>query len=303
MKLKHTLTSFVVACSLFMVPMFSYAETTKGDSIIFSTVSSGTIPNAGEGPMPVHDVFAWNLAGKTQLTNMQSNSSNGEISPDGTKLIFNSWDFVDNQPYTYVQNIDGTNVKKLTKVSDASWTPDGKIVGVYGFYEPTYDVYSNDIVLVDSENLSETRIKLEVEGNERYPQVTADGEKVIFVGGEGLKSVNIDGTDLQNIPNGEKTYYFDYAAETNQLLFQNEQGVHIAKLDGSIQHTFTLNKSENEGLSGIVLSPDAKEIACSLYNYETKRAKLLIMNKDGSNLEEVLTETNPIYLSDWAEIR
>jgi Tol biopolymer transport system component len=168
LKKLHLFTSLTLACSVLFLPVVGHAASNP-TQLVFNQASSGTHPSPEGDPIPNTDVFTITASGKseTQRSFMQSSASEGKLSPDGKKLLFRYWDLVADKPFTAVANADGTNVQKVTDASDASWTPDGRIIAVASIYNPVTNSSTNDVVIMNADGSNPQIIQNLDEMNER----------------------------------------------------------------------------------------------------------------------------------------
>ena len=163
----------------------------KGDKIVFTSTRSGDL-----------ELYTMNLDGSDvqQITNELGYDGGAFFSPDGTKLIFRS-----SRPKTveeiskykgllaeglveptnmelYICNADGSDIKQLTNLGNANWspffTPDGKKILFSSNYEAErgfpFNLYMID---VDGKNLE--RIT-HGETFDAFPVFSNDGKNLIF---------------------------------------------------------------------------------------------------------------------------
>ena len=176
------------------------------------------------------DIFTVNRdgTGLKRLTNYNTYTAEGVLSPDGKRMVFTSLKGGDLDIYT--MNIDGTDVKQLTNLPGYDggpwWSPDGKQI-VYRAYHPT-----DSLELKDYRDLLKQRMirpnKMDLfimnaDGSNNHqvtnlggasfgPSWSHDGKKLIFSSNYknpksrnfDLFMVNLDGSGLEQITTNEE---------------------------------------------------------------------------------------------------
>lgn len=110
-----------------------------GRSIVFA---------AGDGEPASFDIFIMNAdgTGRRRLTIDSTRDSHPAISPDGTRIVFES-DRMGN-PDIYVMDVTGRNVRQLTHDPAAdrmpAWSPDGRQIAFVSSRGGTADLYRMD---------------------------------------------------------------------------------------------------------------------------------------------------------------
>lgn len=163
----------------------------KGDKIVFTSTRNGDL-----------DLYTMNIDGTNvqQITNQLGYDGGAFFSPDGTKLIFRSSrpktaaeikEYKDllaeglvqpTQMELYICNSDGSNLKQLTFLGNANWSPffhpSGKKVLFSSNYESErgfpFNLYMIDI---DGKNLKRITHS---ETFDAFPVFSNDGKKLVF---------------------------------------------------------------------------------------------------------------------------
>jgi Tol biopolymer transport system component len=293
-----------LACSVFFFPLIGHAAPNQ-TRLVFNQASSGTHPSPEGGPIPNVDVFTVKPdgTGETQLTSMQSTAYDGELSPDGTKLLFTYYDLAANKPVTAVANTDGTNVQVISDATDASWPPDGNIIAVQSIYDAATNSYSNDIVLMNPDGTNARIITNTDDPNERYPLLSPDGKTIAYSGAGQIQLMNIDGTNKRVVPNSTGVGQFEWSPDGKKFLFATDEGIVVMNTDGSGKTIVAAPVSSNQYFSHPVWSPDGKKIAYTLHDYSNGELhQIYTIESDGTEKTLVKSQTSFLDLSDWGII-
>jgi Tol biopolymer transport system component len=143
------------------------------------------------------------------------------LSPDGTKIVFALSQSGGNQ--IGIMNVDGSNSTMLTTSGNNTYpqfTPDGKKV-VY----QTWGTSSYDIVVINIDGTGKATFH-NAGHTSSFPTVSPDGKTIAFCidlssGGQGVATMNIDGTGLQLVVNvtGGYVSQMAYSADGSKILF------------------------------------------------------------------------------------
>jgi hypothetical protein len=173
----------------------------------------------------------------TLLTNINSVMYSA-WSADGRKIAFfgtqkdaNSGGFLQG---IFTINADGTGLTQLTSTlspccsimipgSGPSFSPDGKYIA--------YTVASDGFIhLMNADGTNQAA--LPVSGYN--PVFSSDGARILYLG-NGLESVNLDGSDPQVVLSQCCGYYFAISPSWTQIAYENGSGIYIANADGDGQ--------------------------------------------------------------------
>ena len=211
------------------------------------------------------DIYTVNRdgTGLKRLTNFNTYTAEGVLSPDGKRIVFTSLKGGDLDIYT--MNVDGTDLRQLTRQpgydGGAWWSPDGTKI-VYRAYHPT-----------DSTELRQYRDLL--------------GQHMIRPNKMELWLMNADGSDQHQITNlGGANFGPSWTPDGKRIIFSSNHknprsgnfDLYLVNLDGSGLEQVTTNPVF-DGFP--MFSPDGKKL-------------LWASNRHDS----IATETN-LYIADW----
>ena len=172
-----------------------------------------------------YDIYTVNRdgSGLKRLTNYNTYTAEGVLSPDGKRIVFTS--LKDGDLDIYTMNVDGTDVRQLTHTPGYDggpwWSPDGKQI-VYRAFHPTdsaelasyRDLLKRRMIRPNKMDLyimnadgSDQRQITHLGGASFGPSWTHDGQQLIFSSNYvnprsrnfDLYLVNLDGTGLEQI--------------------------------------------------------------------------------------------------------
>jgi TolB protein len=157
-------------------------------------------------PAGVSDLYAMNLDGSDLGQIIDSDSTNdyqGEVSPDGTKLLFHS-DRTGN-PEIFVANMDGSEETQLTDTpggeNSATWSPDGTLILYAAVLSGNTDLW---VMNADGSNPEQLTHEPGVDGQGSW---SPDGSQIVFVSDRGgsidLWVMKADGSDPVQLTTGD----------------------------------------------------------------------------------------------------
>jgi Tol biopolymer transport system component len=249
------------------------------------------------------EIYLMNSDGSnlTRLTTNATHEYNAAISPDGTRIAFES-----NRTgiyQIYAMNLDGSNVQQVTSsgIWDQfpRWSPDGRRIVFSRVVQ--YPGVSR-ICVVNADGTGSVQISGST-NNDWGPDWSPDGTKIAFysyVGGHAeLYTMNPDGTGRQRITNSphDKTSprwspdgtSFAYSATNANW---SPASIHVVNVDGTADVALTDSTFNNYHPAW---SPDGSRIVFS--SNRTGIQQIHSMNVDGSDLQRLTFST---YVSgDW----
>lgn len=169
------------------------------------------------------DIFLINIDGsnKKNLSNNIFYDENPDFSPDGNKIIFDS--YRDNSHDIYIIDIYGNSLNKLTNEGYNQFphfSPDGNKI-VFQSSQNSLDQIS--IMNSDGSNLINFSNNT---FNEQLPQFSPDGKKILFrsnrEGNYNFFLMDIDGSNLVNLTkNLPRSFHLKYSADGKKIVFES----------------------------------------------------------------------------------
>ena len=176
-----------------------------GDQLVFQTdrdASNGVL--LGIVPLDLgEEIYVVDVSGTnpTQLTNSPENDVYPSWSPDGSKIVFQS--YRDGNPEIYVMNPDGTGQTRLTTHPDSdispSWSPDGSWITFHSSRDGNMEIYK-----MTAGGFSQTRLTNDPEWD-WGPSWSPDGSQIVFQssrdGNAEIYRMNADGSFQTRLTN------------------------------------------------------------------------------------------------------
>jgi TolB protein len=222
-------------------------------------------------------------------------------SADGTRIAFlSNKDFADYE--IYMMAPDGSRVRRVTtstirKEGALAWSPDGKKIAFTGYVDSNWDVY---VVTVATHAVKRLTSDPRTDSCGSW---SPDGQSIVFtrnfqtwtMSGDGLSPtqlVTYDGWDLEPrwSPDGtEIAFTREYGAGSNRDICR-------MKADGTGIHRL----AKNPAFDGLPCwSPGGTKIVFQSNRSGTTR--LYLMDRDGSNVQEINTGPGSANEADWGQ--
>ena len=113
-----------------------------------------------------------------------------DISPDGTKLVFQGTIGTDPTSQIYVSAIDGSGIVPLTAETSATgdanypvWSPDGSKIAYIGVQDGLEQVF-----VMNADGSGKTQLTTDAVNHDQVPDWSPDGSKIAYAGGEGTRA-------------------------------------------------------------------------------------------------------------------
>jgi Tol biopolymer transport system component len=244
-------------------------------------------------------------ANQTRLTNNSARDGEPTISPDGTKIAFDS-DRDGTLSDIYVMNVDGTSVTRLTDVPGTSeqpaWSPDGTKIAFMSERDGEPEIY-----VMNADGSNQTRLTINLDDWDILPSWSPDGSEIAFTRLHPPKRADIykmksDGTDVVNLTNNPTKFNFTpaWSPDGSKITFESHRDGdwEIYYLDVSnptLQYNLTNQPGSEEW--GATWSPEGSRIAfCS---YRDGNSEIYSMKADGSDQTRLTDNSAEDNEPDW----
>ena len=217
----------------------------------------------------------------------------------------------------YTMTTDGTNLLKLTRGGNPSWSPDGtKIVFSFGLVRFPGNV--SDIYIMDANGANRVNLTKGRHKNNGVPAWSPDGTKIAFVSNRDdnheIYVMNADGKNLKNLtlhldsdtcptwsPDGTKIAYWSRQVARGVLSLSD---IFVMDADGANRTNLTQNpRASNRTPSW---SPDGRRIAYAAARNVNRvdpwnaNFDIVVMNADGTNPVRLTEDARMNWLPSWS---
>lgn len=224
----------------------------------------------------------------TQVTNDTNDNGMPQLSPDGTRVAFNSYRLDESENYVTMvvtRKIDGTGEQVLAPPPGAEWTwaptysPDGSKIAVEGYgFDSTNQVYYDGIWVMNAADGSSPTMLTNPYANcdcyDENPAYTPDGSKIVF---------------------SRNTYYSDTGTEIEDIYIMNADGTGVTQLTNNGVGDFDPMVITVAGTLQILFSSNFTNPSDTTGD----SFELYSMNMDGTNMTQLTT--NSLYDAFSAE--
>ena len=260
------------------------------------------------------EIYVMNGDGSNQvsISNNESEDSEPWWSPDGSRLIFQS--FRTGPANLFVMNGDGSDVQQLTEdpANDggARWSPDGSRIAFYSFRRQ-----SDGLMWVMNADGSDPQPVLKDQIPDPKTSCAGgfpgswslDGEHILFRGSEGgigalqICSVAPDGSDIQIIlsESGVQSYFPSLSPDGHKIAFTSDRDgnieIYVMNADGGGLRRLTDNPGTDEYPTW---SPDGQWIA--FHSDRDGDFDIYIMRPNGSDVRQLTDNEDSDMQPSWS---
>ncbi|MDP9020561.1 MAG: hypothetical protein M3N25_07145 [Actinomycetota bacterium] len=256
----------------------------------------------GRGDPRNPEVFSINPdgTGETVLTDHPARDGDPSVSPDGTKIAFES--FRSGGSEVWVMNADGTGLTQLTFNGPAedrgtSWSPDGSQIVFHSARfpaaEPGPGHSSLEIFIMDADGSNQVRLT-ENNFQDALPSFSPDGTKIAFNSNRDLDHeiyvMDVDGTNQTRLTfsPGEDAHPMS-SPDGSQIVFHSRRAgtldIFVMDADGSNVRRLTHTDDTHEFFP--VWSPDGTQITFTGNTLAPDNFDVYVMDADGSDITRV----------------
>lgn len=236
-----------------------------------------------------HEIYVMNSdgSGQTRLTYTPSHELHLSLSPDGTKIVFESNidDYLNPSDNVlnfelYILDINSLNITRLTNHSGwdgtPSWSPDGTKIA-FASAEPRSKAHIYTMN-TDGSNLTLLTKNLEADFT---PAWSPDGSKIAYESNGRIGVINADGTNQVMLRSGLNPAW---SPDGSKIAFatssQGEGNIYVMNADGT-------NQMEIGSGNNPTWSRDGKRIAFSSWRTNRNETEIYVMDANGSNVVEL----------------
>ena len=229
------------------------------------------------------DIYVVNVngSGSTRLTWDPAEEFDPAWSPDGSKIVYSR--FTDSRFQLWVIDADGTNTMQLTDADasafDAAWSPDGRKIA-FARCRGSCDIYTMN---ADGSGLHQ--VTHAPPPGERDPTWSPDGLRIAFADVDGIFVVDARGGDWQRVTVGPADDASpSWSPVGPQIAFEStrdlwDDDIYLVRPDGGRLTNLTDGSPLDFSPSW---SPDGKRIAFMRKRNRYERARVFVMDPDGS---------------------
>jgi Tol biopolymer transport system component len=247
-----------------------------------------------------------------QLTNDPGRDYEAKANSEGSLLVFGSQRAGGENGLLYLMNVDGSNVRALTRVNDGlavndeypDWSPDGRRVVFQRVITPGEGAAESDLWLVDIETGNETQLTNTPGVWDSTPSFASDGQSVLFESnrdGGDFELYRLRLNDMQVSRLDERKGIEAEAKESpdgRRIAFASERDgdfeVYLMNDDGSDVRQLTNNDAAERCPQW---SPDGKRI--SFISDRDGNQEIYVMNGDGGDQRRLTNSAGADEVPDW----
>ena len=300
-----------------MIPVIGCGKKETSQKISFESSRDGNL-----------EIYVMNADGtsQTDLTNNPADDRYPSWSPDGSKVVFESFrdsNGENDHSEIYIMNADGTGQTRLTNNTKynyswptfGSWSPDGsKIAFVSYSGNMTFGSSNNDsseIYIMNPDGTGQTRLTNNLAIDDS-PLWSLDGSKIAFVskrdGNFEIYVMNPDGTGQTRLTNNSANDLYPlWSPSGSKIAFESNRDsnsfqteIYVMNPDGTGQTrlTYSPQYSPQYGFASLgSWSPDGSKIAFVFYR--DLNDEIYIMNADGTGQTRLTNNPGYDWLRSW----
>ena len=283
-----------------------------------TAVTEGEFSCSPDGRCIVYDsgggkskIMVMNIDGSQELClsgdDTETSNHDPTWSPDGTRIVFSSYNLTEDNSDIYVVDADGNNLTKLTDTSkrdetDPDWSPDGTQI-VFSSYDLTEG--ESNIYVMDSDGSNLTQLTDTIELSEGRPAWFPDGTRIMFSERSYIYVMNADGSNQKRLeslpvgspklsPDGTKIIFSAIATKDTGIFVMNTDGTNRRKLISRRARDYSEPAWSPDGSKIVFLSAQISYIVVSWQSWGTRSpTEIYVMDADGSH---------PIQITDNKEM-
>lgn len=226
------------------------------------------------------DIYTMNPDGTgiTRLTTSSDYDGAPSWSPDGGRIIFESWRDTGRNHEIYVMDSDGNNQTNISNNAAAdeapAWSPNGQKIAFHSYRDSQYEIYT-----MKPDGTGVTR--LTTNGGNYEPAWSPDSTKIAYESNGDIYVMNADGSNPTRLTtSGARDSWPAWSPGGTKIAFVSERDsnkeIYVMDTDGSNQANLTQSTAND---SYPAWAPDSTKIIFESYrdgNYE-----IYEMNADG----------------------
>ena len=281
-KAKHLIVLCVISIAL-LVTCEGPTESRRKEppKIVFTSERDSVLtPLGGHRSTEIY-IMDIDGSNQTRLTNNETYDRSLQISPNGSKIIFVSYESLFKESYRAEINIidtDGTNEMRLTDAMGddihPQFSPDGSRIVFESARDGDREIYMMDVDGDNQTNLTNNP------KSDIHPRFSCGGSKVVFSSNRFVSwstyIMDLDGS------NQTKVILFPLVFSCSQdglkIVYSRDGDIYTMDTDGSNYSNITNNSSRDRSPQ---FSPDGTMIA--FHSERDRNSEVYIMDRDGSN--------------------
>ena len=251
-----------------------------------------------------------------QVTNDPGRDYEAKASADGRYLVFGSQRAGGENGLLYIMNVDGSNVRQLTKADPGQtvtdeypdWSPDGQRIAFQHTTKQGDGAPESDLWLVGVYDETLRQLTNTPGDWDSTPSFSADGKSILFEsnrnGGDfELYRLRLDGMQLTRLTEskGIETEAKE-SPDGKQIAFASERDgdfdIYLMNSDGSDPRQLTANGAADRCPQW---SPDGKHI--SFISDRDGNLEIYMMNADGGDQHRLTNSPGSDEVPDWITVR